>query len=125
MSVEALAAGRQYLRMRGRELFQVSVKHLTSYSMQALKAAGLTSAELDWVVPQQGNRGIVDRISQRLGFGRHKFIENLEEVGNTGAASIPIALDEAVRSGSVQRNDIVLMAAFGAGLTWGASVVRW
>jgi 3-oxoacyl-[acyl-carrier-protein] synthase-3 len=124
MTPERLAARRQYLRMNGRELFQVSVKHLTSYSMQALKAAGLTSAELDWVVPQQANRNIVDRISQRLGYARHKFIENLAEVGNTGAASIPIALDEAVRDGRIQPGQTVLMCALGAGVTWGAAIVR-
>jgi len=124
MTPERLAARRQYLKMKGRELFQVSVKHLTSYSMQALKAAGLTSAELDWVVPQQGNRNIVDRISQRLGYARHKFVENLAEVGNTGAASIPIALDEAVRDGRIQPNQTVLMCALGAGITWGAAIVR-
>ncbi|MCC6554004.1 MAG: ketoacyl-ACP synthase III [Polyangiaceae bacterium] len=124
MTPERLAARRQYLRMRGRELFLVSVKHLTSYSMQALKAAGLTSAELDWVIPQQANSNIVDRISQRLGFARHKFIENLAEVGNTGAASIPIALDEAVRDGRVQAGQTVLMCALGAGITWGAAIVR-
>lgn len=124
MTPERLAARRQYLRMKGRELFQLSVKHLTSYSMQALKAAGLNSAELDWVVPQQGNRNIVDRISQRLGYARHKFVENLAEVGNTGAASIPMALDEAVRDGRIQPNQTVLMCALGAGVTWGAAIVR-
>jgi 3-oxoacyl-[acyl-carrier-protein] synthase-3 len=121
---ESLAAGRQYLRMKGHALFQVSVKHLTSHSMQALKAAGLTSAELDWVIPQQANRNIVDRISQRLGFPRHKFIEDVAELGNTGAASIPIALDEAVRDGRVQPGHTVLLCALGAGITWGAAIVR-
>lgn len=124
MTPERLAAGRQYLKMQGRELFNVSVKHLTSYSMQALKAAGLTSAELDWVVPQQSNRNIVDRISQRLGYARNKFVENLAEVGNTGAASIPMALDEAVRDGRIQPGQTVLMCALGAGITWGAMIVR-
>jgi 3-oxoacyl-[acyl-carrier-protein] synthase-3 len=124
LSPDTLEARRQFLRMKGRELFQVSVKHLTSYSMQALKAAGLTSADLDWVIPQQANRNIVDRISQRLGYPRHKFIENVAEVGNTGAASIPIALDEAVRDGRIQPGHSVLLCALGAGITWGAAIVR-
>jgi len=124
LTAESIAAGRQYLKMKGRELFQVSVKHLTSYSMQALKAAGLTSAELDWVVPQQGNRRIVDVISQRLGYPRHKFVENLAEVANVGAGSIPLALDEAVRDGRIQPGHTVLMCALGAGVTWGAAIVR-
>lgn len=124
MTPERLAEKKQYVRMNGPELFAVSVKHLTSYSMQALKAARLTSAELDWVVPQQANRNIVQRISQRLGYSRSKFVENLEEYGNTSAASIPIALDEAVRDGRIKPGQTVLMCALGAGIAWGAAIVR-
>ena len=108
----------------GPELYAITVKHLTSYSMQALKAAGLTSAELDWVVPLQANRNIVDKISQRLGYSRQKFIENVAEYGNTSAASIPIALDEAVRDGRIKTGQTVLLCALGAGLAWGAAMVR-
>ncbi len=110
--------------MQGPELFAVTVRHLTSYSMQALKAAGLTSAELDWVVPHQANQNIVEKISQRLGFSRKKFVENVAEYGNTSAASIPIALDEAVRDGRIQPGQSVLLCALGAGLAWGAAIVR-
>ena len=124
MTPERLAEKRNTLRMDGAELVNVTVKHLTSYSMQALKAAGLTSAELDWVVPHQANRTIVERISQRLGYPRSKFVENLAEYGNTGAASIPIALDEAVRDGRIHGGQTVLLCALGAGVTWGASIVR-
>ena len=124
MTEERLAAKRQYLRMEGPELYNITVKHLTSYSMQALKAAGLTSAELDWVVPHQANKNIVDRISQRLGYSRKKFVENVAEYGNTSAASIPIALDEAVRDGRIQPHQTVLLCALGAGLAWGAAIVR-
>jgi 3-oxoacyl-[acyl-carrier-protein] synthase-3 len=124
MTPDRVVAGRQYLRMQGPELFQVTVKHLTSYSMQALKAAGLTSAELDWVVPLQANKNITDKVSQRLGFPKSKFVENVGEVGNTGAASIPIALDEAVRDGRIQPGHAVLLCALGAGIAWGAALVR-
>jgi 3-oxoacyl-[acyl-carrier-protein] synthase-3 len=124
MTPERLAARRQYLRMQGPELFQVTVKHLTSYSMQALKAAGLTSAELDWVVPLQANKNITNKVSQRLGFPKSKFVENVAEYGNTGAASIPIALDEAVRDGRIQPGHAVLLCALGAGIAWGAALVR-
>jgi 3-oxoacyl-[acyl-carrier-protein] synthase-3 len=124
MDPERLAAGRNRIHMEGHDLYAVTVRHLTSYSMQALKAAGLTSAELDWVVPQQANRTIVDHISARLGFARSKFIENIAEVGNTGAASIPLALDEAVRDGRIKSGQTVLLCALGAGITWGAAMVR-
>ena len=124
MTDERFASKRHYLQMSGHDLFQITVKHLTSYSMQALKAAGLTSAELDWVVPHQANKNIVDKISQRLGYARTKFVENVAEYGNTSAASIPIALDEAVRDGRIQPHQTVLLCALGAGLTWGAAIVR-
>lgn len=124
MTEERLKQKRHFLQMEGAELLQITVKHLTSYSMHALKAAGLTSAELDWVVPHQANANIVERISQRLGFSRTKFIENLHEYGNTSAASIPIALDEGVRDGRIRPGQTVLLCALGAGATWGASIVR-
>jgi 3-oxoacyl-[acyl-carrier-protein] synthase-3 len=124
MTSERVQQRQQFIRLQGAELFQITVKHLTSYSMQALKAAGLTSAELDWVVPHQANSNIVQKISQRLGYSRAKFVENLAEYGNTSAASIPIALDEAVRDGRIQPGQTVLMCALGAGITWGAAIVR-
>jgi 3-oxoacyl-[acyl-carrier-protein] synthase-3 len=121
---ERLSRRRNTIKMAGSELYALTVRHLTSYSMQALKAAGLTSAELDWVVPHQANHTIVDKISQRLGFARAKFIENVAEHGNTSAASIPIALDEAVRDGRIKPGQTVLLCALGAGLAWGAAIVR-
>lgn len=124
MNPERLEERGQFIKIEGPELFQISVKHLTSYSMHALKAAGLTSAELDWVVPHQANENIVQTISSRLGFPRTKFVENLAEYGNTSAASIPIALDQAIRDGRIQPNQTVLMCALGAGVVWAASLVR-
>ncbi len=124
MDAERLAKRRNTIQMEGQELYAITVRHLTSYSMQALKAAGLTSAELDWVVPQQANHTIVDKISQRLGFARKKFIENVADHGNTSSASIPTALDEAVRDGRIKPGQTVLLCALGAGLAWGAAIVR-
>lgn len=124
LSEESLRAGHNFIEIDGNEMFAITVRHLTSYSMQALKAARLTSAELNWVLPQQANMNIVTRISERLGFPLSKFILNLEEYGNTWAASIPIALDQAVRREQVKPGDTVLMCALGAGLTWGAMMVR-
>lgn len=124
LTADKLAQKRHTIRMEGHDLFAITVRHLTSYSMQALKAAGLTSAELDWVVPLQANHNIVEKISQRLGYPRSKFIENVAEQGNTSSASIPIALDEAVRDGRIKPGQTVLLCALGAGLAWGASIVR-
>jgi len=124
ISESSLRDGQQFLEMSGSELFNVTVKHLTSYSMQALKAARLTSAELNWVLPQQANMNIVKKISERLGFPLSKFILNVEEHGNTLAASIPIALDQAVRDGRISDGHTVLLCALGAGITWGSMMVR-
>ncbi len=124
LDADRLARKRNTIKMEGPELAAITVRHLTSYSMQALKAAGLTSAELDWVVPHQANRNIVDKISQRLGYSRQKFVENVAEYGNTSSASIPIALDEAVRDGRIKPGQTVLLCALGAGLAWGAAIVR-
>lgn len=76
------------------------------------------------MIPQQANRNIVDRIAERLGYARSKFIENLADVANTGAASIPISLDEAIRDGRIKPEQNVLLCALGAGVTWAASIVR-
>jgi 3-oxoacyl-[acyl-carrier-protein] synthase-3 len=124
MDEARVAAGRHFFHMDGRELYDVTVHHLTVTSMRALKSAGLTSAELDWVIPLQANRNIVDTISTRLGYARSKFIENVSQYGNTLSASIPIALDEAVRDGRIRAGQTVLLCGLGAGVAWGAMIVR-
>jgi 3-oxoacyl-[acyl-carrier-protein] synthase III len=125
LTPEGLEAGRHYLQLQGRELLELSVRHLTAYSMRALKAARLTSAELDWVVPQQASLPIVETISKRLGFSRERFVLTLDKHANTMAASIPIAFDEAVRDGRIQRGQTVLMCSLGAGVSWGAMMLRF
>ncbi len=121
---QGLAEGRHYLKLEGPALRDITIKHLTSYSMHALKAARLTSAELDWVVPQQANLNIVSRISERLGFPISKFVLEQQEHGNTGAASIPIALDRATRSGQIQPGHTVLLCSLGAGISWATMMLR-
>ncbi|MCA9624834.1 MAG: ketoacyl-ACP synthase III [Myxococcales bacterium] len=124
LTPESLERGRHYLHLDGRPLYDVTVRHLTSYSMQALKGARLTSAELNWVIPQQASMPIVNTISGRLGFPLDKFVLNLEDCGNTLAASIPIALDQAVRDGRVKEGQTVLACSLGAGVAWGAMMIR-
>ena len=120
----SLERGRQYLTIDGPKLRDITVKHLTAYSMQALKAARLTSAELDWVVGQQGNLRTAETISQRLGFPLTRFVLETEDVAHTTAASIPLALDRAVRAGTISQGQTVLMCALGAGICWAAMIVR-
>jgi 3-oxoacyl-[acyl-carrier-protein] synthase-3 len=111
--------------MRGNETFKMAVRCIEEVCREVLESAHLSPSDIDWFVPHQANRRILDAVAQRMGIPDERCYINVDRYGNTSSASIPIALDEAVRSGKLKRGDIVLMAAFGAGLTWGASVVRW
>jgi 3-oxoacyl-[acyl-carrier-protein] synthase-3 len=114
-----------YLRMEGREVFRQAVQHLSEVVEEALKANGLTAGDLDWLVPHQANTRIIDAVGRRLGLPPEKTVVTIERHANTSAASIPLALDEAVQDGRIRPGHLVLMEALGGGLTWGASVVRW
>lgn len=114
-----------FIKMRGNETFKIAVRSLDEVSREALAQAGLAPGDVDWFIPHQANRRIIDAVGERLGIGAERCFVNIDRFGNTSAASIPIALDEAVRTGQVRPGQILLMAAFGAGLTWAASVVRW
>lgn len=92
---------------------------------ETLQQAGYTSDDLDLVIPHQANMRIIDSLQKRLGIDESKFHNNLHLYGNTSAASVPIALDEAVRAGRAQSGSLVLLVAFGAGLTWASSLIKW
>jgi 3-oxoacyl-[acyl-carrier-protein] synthase-3 len=114
-----------FLRMEGREVFRQAVQHLSEVAGEALAANGLGPGDIDWLVPHQANTRIIDAVGQRLGLAADRTIVTIERHANTSAASIPLALDEAVADGRIQPGHLVLMEAMGGGLTWGASVVRW
>jgi 3-oxoacyl-[acyl-carrier-protein] synthase III len=114
-----------HLRMEGREVFRQAVHHLSEVVDEALAANGLTGADIDWLVPHQANTRIIDAVGRRLGLPPEKTVLTIERHANTSAASIPLALDEAVRDGRIRPGHLVLLEALGGGLTWGASVVRW
>lgn len=122
---ETVAEGRHFIKMRGNETFKIAVRSIEEVSREVLAKAGLTPDDVNWFIPHQANQRIIDAVGQRLGIPAERSYVNVDRYGNTSAASIPIALDEAVRQGKVQPGDVVLMAAFGAGLTWAASVARW
>lgn len=124
-SEETIRRRLHYIRMKGNETFKIAVRSIEDVSREVLRMAGLQPAEVDWFVPHQANKRIIDAVADRLGIPQERCFVNIDRYGNTSAASIPIALDEAVRAGRVARGDVILMAAFGAGLTWAASVVRW
>ncbi|MBV9017260.1 MAG: ketoacyl-ACP synthase III [Alphaproteobacteria bacterium] len=114
-----------FLRMQGRDVFRQAVQHLSSVVDEALAANGLDPGDIDWLVPHQANTRIIEAVGRKLGLGPDKTIVTIERHANTSAASIPLALDEAVGDGRIRPGHLVLMEALGGGLTWGASIARW
>ena len=113
------------LRMKGREVFRHAVVNLADVLNEVLEAAGLTSADVDWVVPHQANARILDATARKLGLPAEKVIVTVDEHANTSAASVPLALDTAVKDGRIKRGDVVVLEAMGGGFTWGAAVLTY
>jgi 3-oxoacyl-[acyl-carrier-protein] synthase-3 len=113
------------LRMKGREVFRHAVVNLAAVLNEVLEAAGLTSADVDWVVPHQANARILDATAKKLGLPPEKVVVTVDEHANTSAASVPLAFDTAVKDGRIQRGDIVVLEAMGGGFTWGAAALRY
>jgi 3-oxoacyl-[acyl-carrier-protein] synthase-3 len=124
-TTESVASRMHYLRMEGKETFKNAVQAMQRAAEEALRRCELDIARIKCIIPHQANRRIVDAVGERLGAKREQLFVNLDKYGNTSAASVAIALDEAVTSGRVQRGDLILMVVFGAGLTWGAAVIEW
>ena len=114
-----------YMQINGRETFRFAVVKMAELVESALKRSGLTMQDVALIVPHQVNSRILVAAGERLGVGMEKIYTNIERYGNTSAASVPIALDEAVKKGRIQRGDIVVFVAFGGGLSWSSAVVRW
>jgi 3-oxoacyl-[acyl-carrier-protein] synthase-3 len=124
-SAAMLAGRRQFVKMKGNETFKVAVRTLEASAREALAANKMEVSDVDVFIPHQANLRILNAVAERLGFERERIVINMDRYGNTSAASIPLALDEAVRDGVVQPGSRVLMTAFGAGLTWASAVVKW
>ena len=113
------------LRMRGSEVFRHAVTNLATVMTESLAAAGLPAGAVDWVVPHQANRRILDATARKLGLDPARVVVTVDEHANTSAASVPLALDVAVRDGRVQPGQVIVLEAMGGGFTWGAAVLRW
>jgi 3-oxoacyl-[acyl-carrier-protein] synthase-3 len=113
------------LRMKGREVFRHAVVNLAEVLNEVLAAADLTSADVDWVVPHQANARILDATARKLGLSPDKIVVTVDQHANTSAASVPLALDTAVKDGRIKRGDIVVLEAMGGGFTWGAAALRY
>ena len=124
-SEKVIAERLQYIKMKGNETFKMAVRTLEEIARTTLSANGLRVEDLDLYVPHQANVRILKAVIERLGLPREKVLLNLDRYGNTSAASIPIALDEAVREGRIKDGSLVMLGAFGAGLTWASAVIRW
>ena len=114
-----------HLRMEGREVFRHAVTNIAAIMQEAIDANGLTPQDIDWFVPHQANKRILDGTARKLGVTDEKVVVTLDRHGNTSAASIPLALDTARKDGRIKRNDLILMEAMGGGFTWGAALLRW
>ena len=124
-SAKSVEAKRHFVKMQGKPVFTHAVKNISSAAETALAANGKTPADVDMVVAHQANIRILQGVAERCGLPLDKFYLNIHKYGNTSSASIPIALDEAAREGKVKAGDLVLMAALGAGLSWGSALVRF
>ena len=114
-----------FLRMEGKEVFKNAVNAMLTAANEAMRRCELEIGQIKCVIPHQANRRIIDAVGERLGARPDQLFINLERYGNTSAASVAIALDEVVQQGRIQRGDLVMLLAFGAGLTWGAAIIEW
>ncbi|HEV7474731.1 MAG TPA: beta-ketoacyl-ACP synthase III [Pyrinomonadaceae bacterium] len=120
-----LAAGDHFFKMKGNELFKVAVRSMGDISREVLEEAGSSADEVKLFIPHQANQRITDAVGKNLGVGNDRIYSNIAMHGNTSSASIPIALDECVEAGRISPGDLVLMASFGGGVTWGGVLIRW
>ncbi|MCM2280845.1 MAG: ketoacyl-ACP synthase III [Bdellovibrionaceae bacterium] len=125
LSQKVLDEGLQYVRMKGREIFKHAVRTMSQGCQDAIETAGLSIDQIDWLIPHQANIRILDAVAKYFGIPTEKVVVNVGKTGNTSAATIPIALDQAIRDGRIQRDQNVLLTAFGAGLTSGSMMLRY
>ncbi len=124
-SSQSVTSRLHYLRMEGKETFKHAVQAMVSAATESLRRCDLKISDIKCIIPHQANRRIIDAVGDRLGARPDQLFVNLDRYGNTSAASVAIALDEAVNSGRIHRGDLILLVVFGAGLTWGAAVIEW
>src|SRR6478609_675186 len=124
-SHKTIEEGLHFFKMKGNELFKVAVRSMADIAAEMLDKAGYTVKDVDLVIPHQANQRITDAVASRLGVAEEKVYSNIAEHGNTSSASIPIAIDECIESGKIKEGSLVLLTAFGGGVTWGGTVIRF
>ncbi|HYE79862.1 MAG TPA: 3-oxoacyl-[acyl-carrier-protein] synthase III C-terminal domain-containing protein, partial [bacterium] len=123
--IESVERRLHYVKMQGSEVFKLAVQNMGEVAQQLLRENGLTAADIDYVVVHQANKRIIDSLLQRLGIPAEKTWVNIDRLGNTTAATIPLVMDEAWRAGKLDVGDRVMLLSFGAGLTWGGMLLEW
>ena len=124
-SHQSIDAGQHFIKMNGREIFKQAVRVMGQVSKDILELYRFKADQIDLLIPHQANMRIIESLAKRMNLPMEKFHNNLDSFGNTSAASVGLALDEAYRKGRIQSGDLILLVAFGAGLTWGASLIKW
>lgn len=124
-TAESIASRQHFLKMNGKEIFKAAVRVMGQASTDIIEQQSYNPEDLNLVIPHQANMRIIESLAKRLSIPMEKFHNNLDRYGNTSAASVPIALDEAYRAGRIQSGDLILLVAFGAGLTWGSTLIKW
>jgi 3-oxoacyl-[acyl-carrier-protein] synthase-3 len=122
---ETIDKSLMYIQMKGGETFKVAIRSMVEVCKEVLAESGFTTQAVNWLLPHQANERILTATAERLQIPPERCMNNIGRYGNTSAASIPIALDEYARDGRLKRGDLILITAFGGGLTWGAALVRW
>lgn len=124
-TAETIASGQHYYKMRGNELFKVAVRSMAEVSREVLDEAGYKPDDVNLFIPHQANQRITDAVADKMNVDSARVYSNIEMHGNTSSASIPIALDECIEGGRIKDDDLVLLASFGGGVTWGAVLIKW
>jgi len=124
-SLESIQQRMHYIQFKGKEVFKLAVNNITNLILETTKENGFTLEDIDLIIPHQSNLRIIEATMEKLGLPMEKAFVNIDKYGNTSSASVPIAIDEARKDGRLRKGDIVMLVAFGGGLTWGSSLIRW
>lgn len=124
-SIKTILKDLHYIHMDGREVFKFAVRAMSKSALEIIKDVGYSIEDVDYMIPHQANIRIIEAVAKKINLTMDKVYVNLNDYGNMSVASIPVALDEAVKNGSIKAGDIIILVAFGGGLTWGSSVIKW
>jgi 3-oxoacyl-[acyl-carrier-protein] synthase-3 len=124
-TLESVQQRTHYIQFKGKEVFKLAINKITNLIIDTVNKNGLSLEDIDLIIPHQSNLRIIEATMEKLGLPMEKAVVNIDKYGNTSSASIPIAIDEARKEGRLSKGDIVMLVAFGGGLTWGSSIIRW